>query len=158
MRVLTRSVGVLVATVVAAAAGLVLGVRSQYQPVIRLVRRVLRDHGNPRQLRRAGGPGVRDAVVEHLGRSSGRQYRTPVTPVPTPDGFIVALPYGPDSDWVRNVLAAGSATLVHDGERVPVDRPEVQPIASHLPDLSIASRAAVQLFGVRTCLVLHRAR
>lgn len=157
MRVLTRSVVVLGATVVAVAVALVVGVRSQYPPVVRQVRRLLRDHGNPRRLRTAGEPGIRDGVVQHVGRSSGKQYRTPVTPVCTADGFLVALPYGTDSDWVRNVLATGSATLKYNGDRVPVDRPEVHPIKDHLSELSTASRASVQLFGVRSCLVLHRA-
>ena len=28
------------------------------------------------------------------------------------DGFVIALPYGPNTDWLKNVLASGSATIV----------------------------------------------
>jgi hypothetical protein len=42
-------------------------------------------------------------------------YRTPLDAFPTRDGFVLVCRYGPDSDWVRNVLAAGSASLRIDG-------------------------------------------
>lgn len=57
-------------------------------------------------------------VVTHRGRRSGRLYRTPVNVFPKRQGFLVALTYGPDSDWVRNVLAAGECTLETRGRRV----------------------------------------
>jgi hypothetical protein len=44
---------------------------------------------------------------------------------PVEDGFVIALPYGPGTDWVRNVMAAGGAEVEHDGQRVAVDRPSV---------------------------------
>ena len=47
---------------------------------------------------------------------SGRQYETPVGPFAVGDDFVIGLPYGPGADWVRNVLANGSATLVHQGQ------------------------------------------
>jgi deazaflavin-dependent oxidoreductase (nitroreductase family) len=50
-------------------------------------------------------------VVVHRGRRSGRRYRTPVNVFPTPDGYRFALTYGPDTDWVKNVVAAGGCEL-----------------------------------------------
>jgi deazaflavin-dependent oxidoreductase (nitroreductase family) len=52
-------------------------------------------------------------VVTHRGRRSGRSFRTPVNVFPTGDdgGYAIALTYGPESDWVRNVLAAGGCRL-----------------------------------------------
>jgi deazaflavin-dependent oxidoreductase (nitroreductase family) len=50
-------------------------------------------------------------VVVHRGRRSGRPFRTPVNVFPTGTGYVVALTYGPDSDWVRNVQAAGGCDL-----------------------------------------------
>ncbi len=50
-------------------------------------------------------------VVVHRGRRSGRTYRTPVNVFPTRDGYLLALTYGPDTDWVKNVLAAGGCEL-----------------------------------------------
>src|SRR6202167_2457530 len=51
------------------------------------------------------------AIVTNVGRKSGRLYRAPVNVFRTPDGFLIALTYGRDSGWVRNVLAAGSCQL-----------------------------------------------
>jgi deazaflavin-dependent oxidoreductase (nitroreductase family) len=50
-------------------------------------------------------------VVVHRGRSSGRIYRTPVNVFARDDGYVIALTYGPESDWVKNVLAAGGCGL-----------------------------------------------
>lgn len=51
------------------------------------------------------------AIVTNVGRKSGRFYRTPVNVFREPDGFMIALTYGRDSGWVRNVLAAGGCQL-----------------------------------------------
>jgi hypothetical protein len=52
-----------------------------------------------------------------------------VGPFAIGDQFVIVLPYGPGADWVRNVLAHGSATLVHEGRTVRVDQPVVVPLA-----------------------------
>ena len=54
-------------------------------------------------------PGL--GVVVHRGRRSGRMYQTPVNVFATEDGYVLALTYGPDTDWVKNVLAAGCCEL-----------------------------------------------
>jgi deazaflavin-dependent oxidoreductase (nitroreductase family) len=65
------------------------------------------------------------AVVEHRGRRSGRSYATPIMAFPAGDGYAIALTYGPDRDWVKNVRAAGGCVLVRGGRRVPLARPVV---------------------------------
>ena len=84
--------------------------------------RVNRVATNP-LVRRVAGRLPFFAVVEHTGRATGRSYRTPVMAFRTPDGFVIALTYGPDVDWARNVLAAGSATLEHRGLHIHVTEP-----------------------------------
>jgi deazaflavin-dependent oxidoreductase (nitroreductase family) len=64
-------------------------------------------------------------IIVHRGRKSGREYRTPVNLFRRPGGFIVALTYGPESDWVHNVLAAGGATLLTQGRRVRLANPRL---------------------------------
>ena len=88
---------------------------------------------NPYQMRRAGQPGAYAGVIEHRGRLSGTAYQTPVGIRPTDDGFVIALPYDTRPDWVRNVLAAGTATITYEGERHEVAGPEVLPIEWALP-------------------------
>lgn len=51
------------------------------------------------------------AVVVHRGRKSGRTFRTPLWAFRRHNGFVIALTYGPETDWVRNVLAAGGCEL-----------------------------------------------
>lgn len=79
---------------------------------------------NPVMLRVATGVGPM-AVVRHLGRRSGREYRTPVFAFAYRDGEHVrvafALTYGPDVDWVRNIDAAGSFVLERRGVDYAVD-------------------------------------
>lgn len=57
------------------------------------------------------------AWLEHIGRRSGRAYRTPIMVFRDGDRAVIAMTYGPDTDWARNVLAAGGATIVQRGGR-----------------------------------------
>lgn len=66
---------------------------------------------NPRELRRGKYP-----ILIHTGRVSGTSYSTPMDAHPTRDGFVLVVRYGPRSDWVRNAISAGGATLRIDGE------------------------------------------
>ena len=64
-------------------------------------------------------------VVVHTGRRTHRQYRTPVNVFPRPGGYVIALTYGPDSDWVRNVLASGGCVLETRGRALRLTRPRL---------------------------------
>ncbi len=64
-------------------------------------------------------------VVVHRGRRSGRVYQTPVNVFAAGDGYVLALTYGPDTDWVKNVLAAGGCELRTGGRVVQVTAPRV---------------------------------
>ena len=64
-------------------------------------------------------------VVIHRGRRSGRLYQTPVNVFPTGEGFIIALTYGPDADWVKNVIAAGGCELRTRGGVISLTSPRL---------------------------------
>ena len=51
------------------------------------------------------------AVICHRGRRTGRAYRTPVVGFRRGGTFAVAVLYGEESDWVRNVLAGGGQVV-----------------------------------------------
>ena len=68
-------------------------------------------------------PGL--GLVIHRGRRSGRQYQTPVNVFPAADGYTFALTYGPDTDWVKNVLAAGGCELRTRGRAVRLVSPRL---------------------------------
>jgi deazaflavin-dependent oxidoreductase (nitroreductase family) len=82
----------------------------------RLVAWINRQVLNPIVLRIAGPLAV--SIVHHVGRRTGRSYRTPVFAEETSEGFIVGLIFGADTDWCRNVLAARGAVLVHRGHEL----------------------------------------
>ncbi|HEV2712591.1 MAG TPA: nitroreductase family deazaflavin-dependent oxidoreductase [Gaiellaceae bacterium] len=64
-------------------------------------------------------------VVEHRGRHSGRLYETPVSVFGASDGYLIALTYGAEAEWVQNVLAAGGCRLVTRGRRHELVAPTI---------------------------------
>ncbi|MEU8343496.1 nitroreductase family deazaflavin-dependent oxidoreductase [Spirillospora sp. NPDC048832] len=65
------------------------------------------------------------AVVVHRGRRSGREYRTPVTAFRSGSRLIIGLPYGRDTDWVRNLLAEGRGGVERLGRARRIANPRV---------------------------------
>ncbi len=63
------------------------------------------------------------AVVSHVGRSSGRHYRTPVNMFRRGADYVFVLTYGPQADWVRNVEAAGGCEIETRGRKVQLVEP-----------------------------------
>jgi len=64
-------------------------------------------------------------VVLHTGRKTQRPYRTPVNVFRRPGGYVIALTYGPDADWVRNVIASGGCTLITRGRTLRLTHPRL---------------------------------
>jgi deazaflavin-dependent oxidoreductase (nitroreductase family) len=64
-------------------------------------------------------------IVTHRGRRSGRVRRTPVNVFLTSGWYVVALTYGPDAEWVKNVLEAGGCELETRGRRLGVADPRL---------------------------------
>ncbi|MEE6139253.1 nitroreductase family deazaflavin-dependent oxidoreductase [Mycobacterium sp. 050128] len=91
-------------------------------------------------------------MIEHTGRRSGAHYATPVATERVSDGFIVPLPYGVDVDWLRNVLAAGHATIRADGQSYRVVEPEIISAASATPQLRPERRRTYDLFRIQNYL------
>ncbi len=133
----------------------VVGMRRKSPGLQRSVRRLNKAFWNPRSMESAGTPGAYASVVHHVGRRSGTAYETPVVPVKIEDGFVIALPYGKGADWVQNVLAAGRATIAHEGETYEVDHPQVVPTQQVDGYFSQADRRTHRVFGVGECLRLR---
>jgi deazaflavin-dependent oxidoreductase (nitroreductase family) len=155
-RVVTVIVGTPLVLGVVLVGLLVAALRWQVGPVVDTVRRMNRSVTNPRVMRTAGTAGTQTSVIEHVGRKSGRTYETPVDTIPARTGFLIALPYGTRADWVRNVLASGSATVVTQGDRVDVDRPTVVATADVAGQIPAKTLRTLRLFGVNQCLHLEK--
>jgi deazaflavin-dependent oxidoreductase (nitroreductase family) len=153
---LVTLVGVLILGLAAIALAVLVGMRAKsplvLDPLIRLQRAII----NPRQMRSAGTPGAYAAVIRHRGRISGQPYETPVGAVVADDGFLIALVYGPRTHWLKNVLASGSATIVHEGHAYAVDRPEIvlmQVVEAHFPT---GDRRGFRWLGIDQALWVRR--
>jgi len=144
--------GALLAVVAALAIVVVLGWRARSPLVLRPVIGFSRAVINPRQLQTAGSPGASASVIRHSGRKSGRAYETPVDAVPVEGAFLIALPYGSRANWLRNVLAGGSATILHQGVAHAVDHPELLPMPEVDTHFSPADRRGFRLLGIDECL------
>ena len=150
-------VGALFLGVVAIALVFLLGMRTKSRlvlsPLIRLQRAII----NPRQMRSAGAPGAYASVIRHRGRTSGRLYETPVGVAAADDGFLIALVYGARTSWLQNVLASGSATIVHEGRTYAVDQPEIIPMQAVEAQFAAGDQRGFRLLAVDQALRIRRA-
>lgn len=90
---------------------------------------------NPIQRRWAGVIPLH-GIIEHTGRRSGRTYRTPVMCFRSGDRVTFVVGYGLESDWLRNLLAAGGGGLTHRRRHYRMSELELVPAPegrAHLP-------------------------
>ena len=75
---------------------------------------------NKLEVRRGARP-----VLIHRGRTSGQTYRTPLDAHAVDGGYVFIMNYGRESDWVKNIIAAGTATLRIGDTDIPLDEPRL---------------------------------
>jgi hypothetical protein len=96
----------------------------------------------------AGGRHSEIGPLEHYGRKSGIRRLTPVHPEPTATGFRFVMPLGSQSEWARNVLAAGRCRVQLHGEVYELTQPHlVRP--DTLTDLPRILRTVMTALGFR---------
>jgi deazaflavin-dependent oxidoreductase (nitroreductase family) len=98
------------------------------------------------------------AAVEHRGRRSGRTYTTPVAiAASTPDSLYIGLPWGPGTDWVRNLQEAGGGTVRWKGRTYAVTEPTIVGAEEPLAATGALRRRILSRWKLRHFLRLHRA-
>lgn len=85
-------------------------------------------------------------TLEHTGRKSGRHYRTPLLVFKTRDGFVILIGYGPETDWLKNVLAGGPTVLHKRGNALALGRPRIISKAEAAPLVTPGPRLFYRLF------------
>ena len=92
-------------------------------------------------------------ILAHVGRKSGKVYRTPVNVFRAPEGFLIALTYGRESEWVKNVLAAGGCKLETRGVQYQLSSPTIvhDPTRRRFP---IFVRIVLRLIGANDFMEL----
>ncbi|GAB2696495.1 nitroreductase family deazaflavin-dependent oxidoreductase [Nocardia thraciensis] len=99
-------------------------------------------------------PGL--GIVVHEGRKSGRVYRTPITLFAQDGVHRVALTYGRDVDWLKNILAAGEFAVETNGHTITGR----DPVVRHDPKVSWAPpgvRQALSAIGAEFYVEWHPA-
>ena len=116
---------------------------------------------NPAITRLAGRRDVRFAAqIRHVGRRSGREYITPAGARLAGEMFVIPLTFGNQSDWSRNVRAAGRCSIRLNGTDYRAVRPELAD-GEQARDVvraafSPVERAMFRLLGIRQYLLLQR--
>jgi deazaflavin-dependent oxidoreductase (nitroreductase family) len=98
------------------------------------------------------------AVVHHMGRTSGRTYRTPVLAFPSANGFVIPMTYGRDVDWARNLLAAHGGEVEQLGRRVALRNPRIVAFGAAEARLPAALRPVLRAMDLPGYLLLDRQR
>jgi deazaflavin-dependent oxidoreductase (nitroreductase family) len=122
-------------------------------PFPRFIARINRYFANPVLGLLAGRIGP-FAMLDHVGRRSGKWRKTPIMAFREEGGFLVALTYGPNTDWLHNIRAAGRCTIAIRRQRYHLVDPrifEADPADMHLP---AAIRFFLKIMRVRYFLRL----
>jgi deazaflavin-dependent oxidoreductase (nitroreductase family) len=85
-------------------------------------------------------------TLEHVGRKSGKRYRTPLLVFKTQDGFVILIGYGPQTDWLKNVLAGGPTVLHKRGKALALASPRIVSKADAAPLVTPGPRVFYRLF------------
>jgi hypothetical protein len=87
----------------------------------------LNDRVNPWLLEHgaAGSETAEIGTLEHVGRSSGTTYFTPIHPTVRDETVLIPAPMGVGSQWALNVLKAGHARMQFHERIYELDRPEL---------------------------------
>jgi len=89
------------------------------------------------------------ALIRHVGRRSGKPYETPIIVMRQGSAFVIALTYGPEVDWYRNVKAAGGATLLWHNQEFALKQPETLAAEAGLAAFPPPFRQILGLLGTR---------
>jgi len=95
------------------------------------------------------------SVVCHIGRHSGRTYRTPVLASFVDETIIIPLSYGENVDWLRNTLAYGGCEIVRKNKRIVTANPEVIDSATAFTILPEKRRKLFERFTTDRFLLLQ---
>jgi deazaflavin-dependent oxidoreductase (nitroreductase family) len=94
------------------------------------------------------------AVLHHVGRTSGRNYRTPVVAFRSGERFVIPMTYGRDVDWARNIVRARGCQMEQMGRSFSASNPRVVDFETAGPELPDVLREAFRLADLPGYLLL----
>jgi deazaflavin-dependent oxidoreductase (nitroreductase family) len=92
-------------------------------------------------------------ILHHVGRNTGTAYAVPVAAFRTGDGIVIPPTYGPQADWVRNVLASGEFTADWRGSTRTYVRARLVDRTAAWPHLPWVVRTAMRLLRIQWFVV-----
>lgn len=95
-------------------------------------------------------------ILEHVGRRSGKPYRTPLTVFTTDEGVAILLTYGPNRDWLKNITAAGQAQMRRHGKTIRLADPRVVTKAEAAPHVQGPIRVVFPRLPFEQAVLLRR--
>ena len=114
---------------------------------------------NPLIRKFAGRRHFRMAAIRHVGRKSGRAYVTPAGARLSGDVAVIPLTFGNQSDWSKNVRAAGGCSIRVEGQDYAAAEPQFMDRADAGPLLRSAfgpmEQASFRLLGIKQYLRLR---
>lgn len=96
------------------------------------------------------------AIVHHAGRKSGKLYATPVMVFRRGSDFIIVLTYGLETEWCKNVLAAGGCSLEYRNKHHDLVDPATVELAEVEEYLPSVVRFVLRRIGTGDALVLKQ--
>src|SRR5216683_2265283 len=128
--------------------------------IVKIVMRPMTKMLNPLIVKLAGRRHFHMAAqIRHAGRRSGRTYTTPVSARRSGDMIVIALTFGNQSDWSRNVRSAGGGTIRIEGEDYDVTQPQIMSRQEAKPLVEAAfspmDRAGFRMLGIRQVMILR---
>jgi hypothetical protein len=97
------------------------------------------------------------AILRHTGRTSGKRYAIPIVTFQTTDGFVIPLPFGEETQWIRN-LFAGAGGMRWRSRDYRIDRPELVDLddAAVVEAVPGILRAAARRLGIARWVRVRR--
>jgi deazaflavin-dependent oxidoreductase (nitroreductase family) len=127
-------------------------VRVAVRPMTRVLNPLMVKITDRRQLSMA-------AQLRHVGRRSGNVYVTPVGAKVSGDVAVIPLTFGNQSDWAKNVRAAGGCSIRANGQDYQASDPEFLDRRAAGPLLASlfnpVARAGFRMLGIKQYLRLH---
>jgi deazaflavin-dependent oxidoreductase (nitroreductase family) len=129
-------------------------VRMTIKPMSRLLNPLVRKLAGKKHMAMA-------AQIHHTGRRSGRSFMTPVGAKISGVYFLIPLTFGNQSDWCRNVRAAGGATIRSQGHDYHVIEPELLDTKAARTEIrstfNLSDRVFIRLMGITQVMRLRLA-
>lgn len=94
-------------------------------------------------------------IIHHVGRRSGKLYETTIQAYKLASGFMIALTYGPEVDWYRNIMAAAGCKLFYHHKLYALGAPARLSKETALPLFPFPERAILGAIGIQDFIRLH---